>query len=109
MYEDLVKALRELAEDDNDEAAQAADAIEDLEKLTDAQLDIIKQYQVYLTKQQWISVTERLPEPRSVVLAYSKTLFTVIAYYTDNCEWSIPNPEIFYWMPLPVPPKEVDT
>lgn len=61
MYEDLVKRLRidqrlaEIAAEDvakmpNTIFGEAADAIEELQKLTDAQLDIIKQYQGYLTK-----------------------------------------------------------
>lgn len=41
---------------------EGADATEELQKLTDAQLEIIKQYQAYLDKYRWIPVTERLPE-----------------------------------------------
>ena len=40
-YTELVKALRELAEDDNDEAAQAANAIEELQNIVkDLQYEI---------------------------------------------------------------------
>lgn len=68
MYEELVKQLRKWKQDYylNEEHEklidEAADAIDELQKLTDAQLDIIKQYQGYLTKPHWIPVEERLPD-----------------------------------------------
>ena len=99
-YIEMIKALREtdfsdgchcesepMCKDKDCIIVQAADAIEEL-------------------LPRWIPVTERLPEPGSVVLAYSSELFTVIAYYNDDEEWDIPDPEITHWMPLPAPPKE---
>ena len=74
MYDELISALRQVSEDwgardfaeepsyVREIIKEATDAIEELSKLTDAQLDIIKQYQAYLDKSRWIPVSERLPE-----------------------------------------------
>ena len=127
MYEKLVNALRCYAKDEECHRCEyfseagcdidgmlfdAADAIVELQKLTDAQLDIIKQYQGYLTKHRWIPVTERLPEDRHDVLVYAGVLFPYITvgYYDGLWKFSFNDEEIAgsadYWMPLPEPPKE---
>ena len=140
MYDELVKRLRELQtitehcdeqscdECENRELCdkhdnktlsgtykEAADAVEELQKLTDAQLDIIKQYQVYLNKTRWIPVTERLPEAGERVLCYCRAnIYEVMKMRTDG-DW-VHNDQVYdsaymsgfvtHWMPLPTPPKE---
>lgn len=136
MYDELVKRLRDAAKmsealvvllpygEGNAMAKlynEAADAIEELQKLTDAQLDIIKQYQVYLTKQQWIPVTERPPEEDCQVLAYYGfdrgdgslgMMFMQVLDYYARCpaphflHEGLGGLKVTHWMPRPEPPKE---
>lgn len=71
-----------------------------------------------VTVQEWIPVTERLPEPWTPVLIYrpdmvSKMLVTEHGGYCDEDDdgWQrygkdlYNNPVITHWMPLPTPPK----
>jgi len=130
MYEELAGRMRKRADylynasrfydGDAEDAAllyKAADAIEELQKLTDAQLDIIKQYQGYLTKHRWIPVTERLPEVGVAVLVTylgyndGKKYSNMTACYSDwGWHWWEVEDEvkvtITHWMPLPESPKE---
>lgn len=91
---------------------RAADAIEELQK----QLRKEKVDNVNLTgwlaeehaKSQWISVTERLPENRDMVLATIDGV-VYIAFYGNYMWKEVETYSIFYpthWMPLPEPPKE---
>jgi len=97
----------------------AADAIEDLEKLTDAQLDIIKQYQGYLTKHRWIPVTERLPEKEVLAVnalrgsyGYHEYLVGYIGKNEESDSGYCCESEgeilmnVTHWQSLPTPPKE---
>lgn len=108
MYEELISELRKGY---TDRVNDAADAIEDLQKLTDAQLDIIKQYQVYLTKQHWISVTERLPQEREWVLCQCRAKIRMVlrlqnGYWHQDSRHEFMSGFVTHWMPLPAPPKE---
>lgn len=124
MYEEIIKRLRSYnGWALNETLDEAADAIEDLQKLTDAQLDIIKQYQVYLTKQHWISVTERLPEDKKETYwCYTDLGAMCECRWTNNhlgmgesdlWGWNIIDvpqyQKVTHWMPLPAPPKEEET
>ena len=133
MYDELVKRLRELQtitehcdeqscdECENRELCdkhdnktlsgtykEAADAIEELQQLTNAQLDIIKQYQAYLDKTRWIPVTERLPEKPGIYAVWTARGFGnhLSASNWDGESWSLC---VTHWMPLPTPPKEEQT
>ncbi len=119
MYEELIKRLGKRAVNLKEEFSrnaellselmEAADAIEELEKLTDAQLDIIKQHQAYLTKPRWIPVTERLPEKFKDVLTYGKYGIMVDKYIGQFCgedSFALALRNVTHWMPLPTPPKE---
>ena len=130
MYEELIKSLRLcreiLHEDDSciefvDGSCEAfpicayqlmekaADAIENLTKklviaegesgLYDALPTVI------IREQKWIPVTERLPDKRELVLAYSKFVKMKVDFITDNGKWYL-TPGVTHWMPLPEPPKE---
>ena len=57
---------------------------------------------------QWIPVTERLPEDGQWVLVWEWGRFAYVDK-VHNGKWMIANSnyaEIYYWMPLPEPPKE---
>ena len=63
---------------------------------------------------EWISVKDRLPKSRFVVLAYEKPLNTInMSFYEKNSESWIDCDSGYYlnsvthWMPLPEPPKEM--
>ena len=62
------------------------------------------------SKPRWIPVTERLPEDGQWVLVWESGKFA----YVDkmhNGKWMIADRNyaiIYYWMPLPEPPKEVN-
>ena len=113
MYDELVKRLR----NHNGWALNktldaAADAIEKLQQN-------IEQYKLYLQdaindlhsahekEPKWIPVTERLPEDGQWVLVWESGRFA----YVDkmhNGKWMIADSNyaiIYYWMPLPEPPK----
>ena len=59
----------------------------------------------------WISVEERLPEPRMDVLISGKGRVDIGAFYPNQPQkwesYSWYNPKPTHWMPLPEPPKEV--
>ena len=64
-----------------------------------------------VTIQQWIPVTERLPEPMEnpVLAVFMGTVFP--AWYHGG-KWEVPSgffiTNITHWMPLPQAPKEVE-
>lgn len=61
-----------------------------------------------VTFQNWIPVTERLPEHGQEVIVYSGNILkpTVFAYQFWNPKYDSWK-HITHWMPLPEPPKEV--
>lgn len=60
----------------------------------------------------WISVEERLPEGGGSVLIYSPFGGVAEGTYSEHYKrwvqyrWSVFEPEVTHWMPLPKPPKE---
>lgn len=123
MYDDLIKRLREKAGafdyDGRPDIAcdyeQAAEAIEELDMITD---NLNYLYKTEVPK--WIPVTERLPEKNQIVVVvqHGKTWdygqFRGLAYLGGNIhKWNWKNnttKTVDYWMPkksaLPQPPKE---
>ena len=116
--EDLIKSLRVCGK--TLEAAvfpewdiclytRAANAIEERERLIDAQLSIIKQYQEYL-KKDWIPMTEQLPKLNVSCLVYNKYYGPMVGCRIDDSRFRIPGScfpdHPTHWMPLPEPPKE---
>ena len=65
------------------------------------------------TKQEWISVEERLPKDYQEVIVYSANIEFNIFTYQGNNEWrneqgmtfETEDSIITHWMPLPTPPK----
>lgn len=119
MYDELVKALRQLADYDlmeylknrayaQDIATKAADAIEKM----DGKHFMMKRTAEWLAEKvpRWIPVTERLPE-HGWYLAYGPTIkMEVLHFHSVEEVWSSEryyNIEVSHWMPLPEPPMEV--
>lgn len=120
MYEELIKRLRAVVDGGREEKCdgcpyeedypccvdcldtlhkQAADAIEELQNLIDAQLGIIKQYQEYLKKSTWIPVTSALPEEDVAVLTWGKQAVVLIDWHR-NGKWFVAD-GVTHWMPMP--------
>lgn len=64
-----------------------------------------------VTVQEWIPVTERLPEDGQSVLTYKNGIYDIQTYeerrngwVSGNWFWSMAT--VTRWMPLPQPPKE---
>ena len=122
MYDELIKRLRLQADVErfysgepmlND---QAADAIESVSK---AYQMMAEAYEIEVTKQKWIPVTERLPEVNKYVLGCFKNgSMTAVCFFeidenitfwracTDEGWEADCDSEPTHWMPLPEPPKE---
>ena len=66
-----------------------------------------------VTVQEWISVDDRLPEPREQVLIYSRYDFCESAFYIGvpgkwRVTWNhemLDADSVTHWLPLPQPPK----
>jgi hypothetical protein len=88
----------------------AADAIENTSK---AYQMMAEAYEAEVAKRLWISVTERLPEKRTNVLAMTADCDIYVCDFIPSVRqfWTIPGDElhiddISHWMLLPEPPKE---
>ena len=121
MYEELVKQLREQADyycchmGINSPPAmtfvEAADAIEDLSKMLDEEVEINTALECNMPV--WIPVTERLPEEDEDVLCFTGEDMKV-GYHRDEWgqdEWTTGyfgsgTINVTHWMPLPIPPKD---
>ena len=126
MYKELIKRLREESEIErwlqphsaNETPKLLDDAADAIESTNKAYQMISEAYEAEVTKQNWIPVTERLPDniDEEVLVCnegYGKdgTGFATVAVYNGNgwleC-WERKQylACITYWMPLPEPPKE---
>ena len=120
MYEELVTNLRNCAEINslsyckNGLMKQAADAIVFMSK---AYQMMEEAYKEEVTKRDWISVIERLPENDDFVIVAIKDehgdspyVYSDFGWYFDRAECWIVDTEqrtnITHWMPLPEPPEE---
>ena len=127
MYDDLIKQLRYCADAitcrnclwkteccPTDMQKKAADAIENLDDICQHQADEIREL-----KNQWIPVTERLPEVGKKVLVFAYGHDVLTARMQKRTEYGYPMFEcngtffeiaklgrITHWMPLPEPPKD---
>lgn len=131
MYDELVKRLRNEADspdnypEDSNLMREAADAIEELSRLHEAQRQNLITLMNEDPEMEWIPVTERLPDEEESVFVVRKFLgvkgqvppstYTEIAYrcgdrwIADSDEYKIArhrHTDPLYWMPLPEPPKE---
>lgn len=59
-------------------------------------------------RDQWISVSERLPEPNKTVLGITENNKVVFCYWylTNENEMATMNSGVKYWMPIPEPPRK---
>lgn len=129
MYDDLIKQLRYCADATtcrhcpwrsecclHDAQRKAADAIEELQKITThyeeeskgwwlAACDA-KEERERLKEQipKWIPVTERLPKEDETVMTWGKQGIVLLDWLHDN-KWCCFG-EATHWMPLPEAPKE---
>lgn len=137
MYEDLVKRLRAVVDGGREEKCdgcpyeedypccvdcldklhkQAADAIEELQKAVNFHKfnsEFWEDKYNSLAAEKWISVTERLPEDGSDILAvqsYCGEVRIVPANYDRgvwyDCVYNRVAEHITHWMPVPKPPTE---
>lgn len=73
-------------------------------------VEYVPKYSEAVTK--WTSVEERLPEGGGSVLIYSPFGGVAEGTYSEHYKrwvqyrWSVFEPEVTHWMPLPEPPKE---
>ena len=80
---------------------EAADAIEDLIVALTASNEVIAK-----SKQQWIPVTERLPDVWKHVITFDEDDGVRVNWRCgDNVSWSM-GYHVTHWMPLPEPPEE---
>ena len=131
MYEELVKRLREESEIErwlqphsaNETPKLLDDAADAIESTNKAYQMISEAYEAEVTKQNWISVTERLPKTRESILG-KKSSKVIVAFrfddgtqgtdtaHTLNGEWvfedhiTVVARTITHWMPLPSAPTE---
>ncbi len=120
MYEKLVERLRKAAGPAIDFPDtlydEAADAIDELDKLLDgvsADNDSLCEKIERMQKPRWIPVTEQLPEDGSDILAVQSCcgeVRIIPANYDRgvwyDCIFNRIAEHITHWMPLPEPPKE---
>ena len=125
-YAKLIKRLRRYVEIEREEhhaadlEAEAADAIEELEKkMLNWQAtadDHWEAYQLWFHKYmddmpKWVPVNERLPEDYDDAIVTDGVDYYV-AYWRkdagawDSCQSGWVDADITHWMPLPTPPKE---
>ena len=122
MYDELVKRLRETSIDfgESDHVSvmliEAADAIEDLNKTLDEEVEINTALECNMPV--WIPVTERLPKISEdvIVFAYGDMIriwsLERLHYTTADVYWECEDGSheevdvATHWMPLPQPPKE---
>lgn len=99
---------------------EAADAIEELRKAVlrleneSGIYDELPTFYIYPTK--WIPATERLPNPKDLVLVCNEFGGVHYGYFESNKKWYTANnwlvdawtvmSNVTHWMPLPEPPKE---
>lgn len=111
MYEEFVRRLRELADEqmfdfERQTYLQAANVIEALQKLTDAQLDIIKQYQEQFSKTRWIPVTDHTPKYSGYYLVCDTDEHVHTAWFGNTTKQWRTEGVVTHWMMHPEPPKE---
>ena len=71
--------------------------------------DVLTQYITLLEKEQrWISVSERLPEGRTVLVFKKEGSISIDTTYIDGGNyfwWKSGQSKVTHWMPLPNPPE----
>jgi len=122
MYEDLVKDLRDPKVGDGTQYTkiymrrEAADAIENLQKIIDRQKDIINSFAYIPLDYRWWSVKEKLPDCMHNVLVTDGKDIGIGWIFglgsNGNVSWAAPfadidGRDVTHWMPLPaLPDKE---
>ena len=133
MYEELVKALRTCSERDScfwlgdtcpylnselcdDKSGKAADAIEELSKMLDEEVEVTTALGCNMPV--WIPVSERLPPIGEEVIVFADRttirIWSLERYYPTIADvfWEREDgfhedtDVVSHWMPLPEPPKD---
>lgn len=96
-----------------------ADALKTIKSIQSADFNSIETIQKWIddapTINQWIPVSERLPEVgQDVIISVANGYLTWGCLYDVGYYWSclyslIPKDRVIAWMPLPEPYKEADT
>lgn len=109
MYDELIERLRETSIDfgESDHVSvmliEAADAIEDLSKTLDEEVEINTALRCNMPV--WIPVTERLPDVWKHVITFDEDDGVRVNFRCgDNVSWSF-GYHVTHWMPLPQPPE----
>jgi hypothetical protein len=118
MYDELVKRLREVADEVGNDydvdpynaeqrclaILQAADAIEELSKDLDSMNEA--NIALYGALPKWIPVTERLPDADGFTLIFTAHGYPGVCYFTSGWWGGYEKDGITHWMPFPEPPQE---
>ena len=83
-----------------------SDAFKD--EITDKKIALLTAIDALEQDNGWISVKDRLPEPKAMVLAHcTNGRMLTVGYFDKDLEY-LTSGRVTHWQPLPTPPKEVD-
>lgn len=79
-----------------------------LDEITDKKIAILTAIDVLEQNNGWISVKDRLPEPKAMVLAHcTNGRMLTVGYFDKDLEY-LTSGRVTHWMPLPPKPESED-